>query len=235
MRKVVFLLLIGLWFGARMPNVQAQTVSTSASHGNLIYEGNRGNVALYAADIHLLEEKISTIPEQCFDPVCYARPLIYEAVNGVNYADRYASNTTLYCQGCEEPDEPDTSWTEDASEEPDEAETEDSPEEPETPDSSGTGDAPEEPETPDPPETEDAPDEPETPDSPETGDAPEEPEAPDPPGTGDAPEEPEAPDPSGTEDAPEEAETPDPPGTEDAPAADHMRVDHYNIKTEGGS
>lgn len=72
MKKVVFLLLIGLCFGAKMTNVQAQTVRTSISHGNLIYEGKRGSAALYAADIHLLEEKISTIPEQCFDPICYA-------------------------------------------------------------------------------------------------------------------------------------------------------------------
>lgn len=66
------LLLTVLCLAAEMPNVQAQTVSTSVSHGNLIYEGKRGSAALYAEDIHLLEEKISTIPERCFDPVCYA-------------------------------------------------------------------------------------------------------------------------------------------------------------------
>lgn len=66
------LLLIGLCFGVRMSNVQAQAAGTSVSHGNLIYEGGRESAALYAADIHLLEEKISTIPERCFDPIWYA-------------------------------------------------------------------------------------------------------------------------------------------------------------------
>lgn len=66
--RTLLLLTTVLYFGVKMPNVQAQTEGTCISHGNLIYEGKRGSAALYAADIHLLEEKISTIPEQCFDP-----------------------------------------------------------------------------------------------------------------------------------------------------------------------
>lgn len=90
------LLLIGLCFGVRMPNVHAQTVSTCSSHGNLVYEGKRGSVALYAADIRLLEEKISTIPERCFDPVCYAHTHNWE------YCRINEKTHTRHCTDCGE-------------------------------------------------------------------------------------------------------------------------------------
>lgn len=65
------LLLFGLCLGTGMPKIYAQAAQAPVSHGNLIYEGGRGSASLYAEDIHLLEEKIFTIPERCFDPVCY--------------------------------------------------------------------------------------------------------------------------------------------------------------------
>lgn len=67
----VFLLSGGLVIGAGLPKIQAKAIQTVVSHGNLVYEGKRGNACLYAADILLLEEKISTIPAQCFDPASY--------------------------------------------------------------------------------------------------------------------------------------------------------------------
>lgn len=94
MRKVVFLLLIVLFLGARMPNVRAATTGASVSHGNLIYEGRRGSASLYAADIHLLEEKISTIPERCFDPVCYAHTHNWE------YCRINERTHTRHCADC---------------------------------------------------------------------------------------------------------------------------------------
>lgn len=90
------LLLTVLYLTAGMPNVHAQTVSTCSSHGNLIYEGKRGSVALYAADIRLLEEKIATIPERCFDPVCYAHTHNWE------YCRINEKTHTRHCTDCGE-------------------------------------------------------------------------------------------------------------------------------------
>lgn len=96
MKKVFFLLLIGLCFGSKMQNVQAQTVRTSVSHGNLIYEENRKSAALYTSDIHLLEDKISTIPERCFDPVSYAHTHEWE------YRRINEKTHTRHCADCGE-------------------------------------------------------------------------------------------------------------------------------------
>lgn len=68
----ILFLLFGLCLGAGMPKIYAKAAQAPVSHGNLIYEGRQGIASLYASDIHLLEEKISTIPEQCFDPVWYS-------------------------------------------------------------------------------------------------------------------------------------------------------------------
>lgn len=133
------ILLIGIYFAAGMVNVQAQTVSSCASHGNLIYEGKRGDAALYAADIRLLEEKISAIPERCFDPVSYARTHSWES-------------DTIFYEEKPCPGEPETG---DAPEAPDEPEAEGTPEETDEPE---TEDTPEEPENEEPLETEDVPD-----------------------------------------------------------------------------
>lgn len=96
MKKVVFLLLIALCLGARMPNVLAETGSASVSHGNLIYVGSQGSASLYAADIRMLEEKISTIPERCFDPVCYAHTHNWE------YCRINERTHTRHCADCGE-------------------------------------------------------------------------------------------------------------------------------------
>lgn len=144
------ILLIGIYFAAGMVNVQAQTVSSCASHGNLIYEGKRGDAALYAADIRLLEEKISAIPERCFDPVSYACTHIWES-------------DTIFYEEKPCPGEPETG---DAPEAPREPEIEDSPEAPDEPEAEGT------PEETDEPETEDTPEEPENEEPLETEDVP---------------------------------------------------------------
>lgn len=94
MRKVFFFLLIFLCLGVKMPNVQAQTTESCVSHGNLIYEGKQGSAELYAADIRLLEEKISTIPERCFDPICYAHTHDWE------YCRINEKTHTKHCAEC---------------------------------------------------------------------------------------------------------------------------------------
>lgn len=91
---ISLLLLLGLCLGTGMPKIYAKAAQASVSHGNLIYEGKRGSAALYAADIHLLEEKISTIPDQCFDPVCYAHTHNWE------YCRINEKTHTRHCADC---------------------------------------------------------------------------------------------------------------------------------------
>lgn len=100
MRKAVseiaqtFLLLVVLCLGAEMPKSQAKATQTLVSHGNLIYEDARGSVSLYAADILLLEEKLSSVPERCFDPVCYAHTHNWE------YRSINERTHTRHCAEC---------------------------------------------------------------------------------------------------------------------------------------
>ncbi len=91
-----FLLLTLLFFTSGMPDVQAASARALASHGNLVYGGTRGGASLYAADILLLEEKISTIPEQCFDPVCYTHTHHWE------YCQINEKTHTRHCADCKE-------------------------------------------------------------------------------------------------------------------------------------
>lgn len=85
-------LMAGLYLGMSMPKVQA--AYTPVSHGNLIYEDQRGSTALYASDILLLNEKISSIPERCFDPLCYAHTHNWE-YRGIN-----EKTHTRHCADC---------------------------------------------------------------------------------------------------------------------------------------
>lgn len=156
------ILLIGIYFAAGMVNVQAQTVSSCASHGNLIYEGKRGDAALYAADIRLLEEKISAIPERCFDPVSYARTHSWES-DTIFYEEKPCPGEPETGDAPEAHREPEI---EDAPEAPDEPEVEGTPEETDEPEAEGT------PEETDEPETEDTPEEPENEEPLETEDVP---------------------------------------------------------------
>lgn len=89
-----FLLVIGLYFATGTLSVQAAQLPVS--HGNLIYEDGRGSACLYAADILLLEEKISSIPERGFDPLCYAHTHNWE------YRDINESTHTRHCADCGE-------------------------------------------------------------------------------------------------------------------------------------
>lgn len=88
------LLLLGLCLGTGMPKICAKAAQTPVSHGNLIYEGRGASASLYAADIHLLEEKISTIPEQCFDPVWYGHTHNWE------YCRINERTHTRHCADC---------------------------------------------------------------------------------------------------------------------------------------
>lgn len=88
------LLMTILYFGTGTLSVKA--AQTTVSHGNLIYEDGRGSACLYAADIRLLEEKISSIPETCFDPLCYAHTHHWE------YRDINEDTHTRHCADCGE-------------------------------------------------------------------------------------------------------------------------------------
>ncbi len=46
------------------------------SYGNIVYEDENGSVKIYAEDIAFLQEKLSSIPEEIFDPAVYSH--VYE-------------------------------------------------------------------------------------------------------------------------------------------------------------
>lgn len=86
------LMLIGLCLCLTMPGMQAEAAARPASHGNVVY--TEGNAGFYAADILLLEEKISTIPDRCFDPACYAHTHQWE------YCEINQRTHTRHCAEC---------------------------------------------------------------------------------------------------------------------------------------
>ena len=92
----ILLLLFVLCFGAGIPKTDVKAAQTSVSHGNLIYEGGYRNACFYAEDILLLEEKLSSIPEQCFDPLCYAHTHNWE------YCQINERTHTRHCAECGE-------------------------------------------------------------------------------------------------------------------------------------
>lgn len=87
-----FLLWLGLYLGSGALPVQA--AQHTASCGNLIYEDGSRSACLYAADILLLEEKISSIPERGFDPLCYAHTHNWEYRNITEHTH------TRHCADC---------------------------------------------------------------------------------------------------------------------------------------
>lgn len=171
MRKAVreitqaLLLLIILCLGAEMPKSQAKATQTLISHGNLIYEDARGSVSLYAADILLLEEKLSSVPERCFDPAGYARAMTYGVVDACCFEE----------EEFEAPETDGPPETPEIGEPPEAPETPETDEPPETSESPGTDEPPE---TPEPPENDEPSETPEAPETGETSEAPETPEAP---------------------------------------------------------
>lgn len=96
MRKSIILLLFVLCLGAGMPKMYVKAAQTSVSHGNLIYEEEYRNASLYAEDILLLEEKLSSIPERCFDPFCYSHTHYWE------YCRINERTHTRHCADCGE-------------------------------------------------------------------------------------------------------------------------------------
>lgn len=67
------------------------------SQGALVYRSAAGNVALYSDDIALLAEKISTMPEETYDPHAYAHTHVWD------YTDREDGVThTQHCTVCGE-------------------------------------------------------------------------------------------------------------------------------------
>ncbi len=67
------------------------------SHGSIIYKDSNGSVELFAEDIAYLQEKLSSVPDEIFDPVLYSHTHEWEYIN-VN------KNThTRHCAGCGSP------------------------------------------------------------------------------------------------------------------------------------
>lgn len=68
------------------PNIKSQ--------GSIIYKDSSGAIELYAEDIAFLQEKLSSLPDEIFDPVLYSHMHEWEYIN-VN------KNThTRHCAGC---------------------------------------------------------------------------------------------------------------------------------------
>lgn len=65
-----------------------------ASRGSLVFEDNRGRLEWNTEDLLLLKEKLSSIPNQCFDPACYTHDhnWVYQDIN--------ESTHTRHCDGC---------------------------------------------------------------------------------------------------------------------------------------
>ncbi len=64
------------------------------SCGNIIYRDNSGSIELYAEDIALLQEKLSSVPDKIFDPVIYSHMHVWE------YIDINRNTHTRHCAGC---------------------------------------------------------------------------------------------------------------------------------------
>lgn len=92
-------LLIAALLGISIPCFAADGNNTAGiffpkSHSTLKYQGADGTVELYGSDIRLLAEKISTIPDDPFDPDIYAHTHIWEYIN-IN-----ADTHTKHCEEC---------------------------------------------------------------------------------------------------------------------------------------
>lgn len=92
----ILLLLFVLCLGTGIPKMYVKAAQTSVSHGNLIYGEGYRNASLYAEDIILLEEKLASIPERCFDPLCYAHTHNWE------YCQINERTHTRHCEDCGE-------------------------------------------------------------------------------------------------------------------------------------
>lgn len=85
------LLLTG--FSATLGTVQAKEENL-ASRGSLVYEDDRGKTEWYAEDLLWISEKLSSIPEQCYDPARYTHEhdWVYRDINDKTH--------TRHCDGC---------------------------------------------------------------------------------------------------------------------------------------
>ncbi len=64
------------------------------SYGNIFYEDATGSVKIYAEDIAFLQEKLSSIPDEIFDPVRYSHNHVWE------YKDITDQGHTKHCDVC---------------------------------------------------------------------------------------------------------------------------------------
>lgn len=92
-RRAAVLLLIGLCLGLTIPKMQAEAAHP-VSHGTFIYAEGKDAVSLYASDILLLEERISAVPDCCFDPACYAH------IHRWEYCGINERTHTRHCADC---------------------------------------------------------------------------------------------------------------------------------------
>lgn len=94
-RRNICLLLACIFFIGIPGIARAAAADTGIkSKGNIIYESSAGSVKLYAEDIALLQEKISSIPEEIFDPYLYSHSHQWE------YLDVTKETHKKHCSAC---------------------------------------------------------------------------------------------------------------------------------------
>lgn len=89
---MALLIFIGIPLGVKATSELGS--SNIKSCGSIIYQDSSGSMELYAEDIALLQEKLSSVPNEIFDPVLYSHIHEWEYIN-VN-----RDTHTRHCAGC---------------------------------------------------------------------------------------------------------------------------------------
>lgn len=79
---MALLIFIGIPLGVKATSELGS--SNIKSCGSIIYQDSSGSMELYAEDIALLQEKLSSVPNEIFDPVLYSHIHEWEYINVVS-------------------------------------------------------------------------------------------------------------------------------------------------------
>lgn len=133
-KRIGILLVMAIFMG--IPFVAAKAAESEPSgtdeksiksYGTIVYEDANGSVKICAEDIVLLQEKLSSIPEEIFDPALYSNThVLEEPVTGTKEAAEIRKESTVDVLNADMP-------VQEAEEKP-QAETEETEEKPEAPD-----------------------------------------------------------------------------------------------------
>lgn len=85
------IILIGIPFAVKASESDQTSIR---SYGNIFYEDATGSVKIYAEDIAFLQEKLSSIPDEIFDPLLYSHDHVWE------YRDITDQGHTKHCDVC---------------------------------------------------------------------------------------------------------------------------------------